>query len=108
VLHALGLAEPLRAVAVVPRSIDSRDWQTGEILGRVPLSAAALARYGARRRERTAAMQAGSRDAGRTMHLAVPDEVHARNTRMRADPAAHVARYDWIYGDDVRTALTGG
>ncbi|MGI8553087.1 MAG: FAD-dependent monooxygenase [Dehalococcoidia bacterium] len=47
VLHALGLAEPLRRVAVVPLSIDARDWQTGETLGRVPLAEAAIARYGA-------------------------------------------------------------
>lgn len=67
----------------------------------------ALYRYVACRKERTAAMQAGSREAGRTMHLADTDAVRARNERMRADPAAHIARYDWIYGYDVTTALDG-
>lgn len=66
----------------------------------------ALRRYADHRRERTAAMQAGSREAGRTMHLAEPAEVRARNERMRADPDAHVARYDWIYGYDVSAALS--
>ena len=47
VLHRLGLAEALRAVGVVPRSLDSRDWQTGALLGRVPLAEAAVARWGA-------------------------------------------------------------
>ncbi|MGI8553086.1 MAG: FAD-dependent monooxygenase [Dehalococcoidia bacterium] len=61
----------------------------------------ALQRYAACRRERTSAMQAGSREAGRTMHLAGVEEVRARNERMRADPNAHIARYDWIYGYDV-------
>jgi salicylate hydroxylase len=67
----------------------------------------ALHHYAAARKERTAAMQAGSREAGRTMHLADPVEVRTRNDRMRADPAAHIARYDWIYGYDVGTALDG-
>ncbi len=47
VLHRLGLAEALRAVGVVSRSLDSRDWQTGALLGRVPLAEAAVARWGA-------------------------------------------------------------
>lgn len=66
----------------------------------------ALRTYAARRQQRTAAMQTGSRDAGRTMHLADPTEVHTRNTRMRTDPAVHIARYDWVYAYDVNTALT--
>ncbi len=66
----------------------------------------ALEQYAACRRERTAKMQAGSREAGRTMHLADPAEVRARNERMRGDPDAHVARYDWIYGYDVDKAMT--
>ena len=47
VLHRLGLAEALRAVGVVSHSMDSRDWQTGALLGRVPLAEAAVARWGA-------------------------------------------------------------
>ena len=34
VLHRLGLAEALRTVGVVSHSMDSRDWQTGALLGR--------------------------------------------------------------------------
>jgi salicylate hydroxylase len=47
VLHRLGLAEALRAVVVVPDSLDFRDWQDGSILSRVPLAGAAMARWGA-------------------------------------------------------------
>jgi salicylate hydroxylase len=67
----------------------------------------ALRRFAAVRKERTAAMQAGSREAGRMMHLDKPDEVRARNDRMRADADAHIARYDWIYGYDVRYQVSG-
>jgi 2-polyprenyl-6-methoxyphenol hydroxylase-like FAD-dependent oxidoreductase len=47
VLHHLGLADPLAHVAVTPLSMDSRDWRTGELLGRVPLGDAARERWGA-------------------------------------------------------------
>src|SRR5215203_6977597 len=47
VLHRLGLAAALCAVGVVSHSMDSRDWQTGALLGRVPLAAAAVERWGA-------------------------------------------------------------
>ncbi len=47
VLHRLGLAEALRAVGVVSHSMDSRDWQTGALLGRVPLAEAAVDRWDA-------------------------------------------------------------
>jgi salicylate hydroxylase len=47
VLHRLGLVEALRAVGVAPHSMDSRDWQTGALLGRVPLADEAVARWGA-------------------------------------------------------------
>jgi len=67
----------------------------------------ALRSYVTLRHDRTAAMQVGSREAGRTMHLADADAVCVRNEQMRGDPAAHVARYDWIYGYDVNEALAG-
>ncbi len=47
VLHKLGLAEALRTVGVVSHSMDSRDWQTGALLGRVPLAEDAVERWGA-------------------------------------------------------------
>lgn len=47
VLHRLGLAEALRPVVVVPGSLDSRDWQDGSLLARVPLAEAAVGRWGA-------------------------------------------------------------
>ena len=68
-----------------------------------PLSG--LEAYANRRRDRAAAVQAGAREAGRQMHLAGPAEVTARNERMRTDPAWHIARYDWLYGYDVGTAM---
>jgi hypothetical protein len=45
--HRLGLAEALRAAGVVSRSLDSRDWQSGALLGRAPLAAEAASRWGA-------------------------------------------------------------
>src|SRR5215207_2042139 len=47
VLHGLGLAEALRAVGVRSESWDFRDWQSGDILGRVPLADAGEVRWGA-------------------------------------------------------------
>ena len=47
VLHRLGLTEALGTVGVIWRSMDSRDWQTGALLGRVPLAQAAVERWGA-------------------------------------------------------------
>src|SRR5688572_15336313 len=47
ILHHLGIAEALRAVGVVPHSRDLRDWQSGDMLARIPLADAALARWGA-------------------------------------------------------------
>jgi salicylate hydroxylase len=47
VLHGLGLAAALRTVGVVSDSMDSRSWQSGALLGRVPLAEAAVERWGA-------------------------------------------------------------
>jgi salicylate hydroxylase len=47
VLHRLGLAQDLRAVGVRSGSWDFRDWQSGAVLGRVPLAEAAETRWGA-------------------------------------------------------------
>ena len=47
VLHRLGLAEPLREVAVVPRSLDSRSWDTGEVIGSRVAGEAMVAAFGA-------------------------------------------------------------
>ena len=47
VLHGLGLTAALRTVGVVSDSMDSRDWQTGALLGRVPLAEASVERWGA-------------------------------------------------------------
>ena len=68
----------------------------------------ALRAYAARRRERAAALQAASRDAGRELQLDDPAEVAARNAAMRADPDAHIARNDWIWGYDAAGATAAG
>ena len=47
VLHRLGLADALRTVGVASLSWDFRDWQSGAILGRVPLGDVAPVRWGA-------------------------------------------------------------
>jgi salicylate hydroxylase len=68
----------------------------------------AIEAYAAHRRERTAAVQAASREAGRLVHLTDPADVEARNARLSADPEAAVARFDWIWSHDVETATADG
>jgi salicylate hydroxylase len=65
---------------------------------------AGLAAYAARRRERAAAVQAASRDAGRLVQLTEPAEVYERNARLSASPEAPVDRFDWIWSHDVDAA----
>ena len=60
--------------------------------------------YAGRRRNRTAAIQAASRDAGRLVQLADPVAIQARNERLGADPEAPVARFDWIWNYDLERA----
>jgi salicylate hydroxylase len=67
----------------------------------------ALETYAARRRERGAALQTASREAGRIMHLMDPAEVQARNARLQDDPEAAVARFDWIWSFDVESPMAG-
>lgn len=47
VLHRLGLADALRAVGVVPLSMDPRDGHTGARIARIPLAELAVQRWGA-------------------------------------------------------------
>ena len=47
VLQRLGVAQNFGAAAVVPASLDTRDWQNGAVLGRVLLGDAAISRWGA-------------------------------------------------------------
>jgi len=68
----------------------------------------AIEAYAARRRERTAAVQAASRDAARLVQLTDPAEVEARNARLSANPEAPVARFDWIWRYDVESAMAEG
>ncbi len=68
----------------------------------------AIESYAARRRERTAAIQAASRDAGRLVQLTDPAEIQARNARLGADAEAPVARFDWIWSYDVEQAALAG
>ncbi len=68
----------------------------------------ALETYAARRRERTAAVQAASRDAARLVQLTDPTEVEARNARLSATPEAPIARFDWLWSYDVERAMADG
>ena len=69
----------------------------------------AINAYATRRRERTAALQAASRDAGRSLQASDPDAVAARNARMRENPDAQVALgLDWVWGYDVESAFADG
>jgi salicylate hydroxylase len=64
----------------------------------------AIEDYAGRRRERAAALQAASRDAGRNLQVSDPAEVAARNARMRDDAEVPIAMYDWVWGYDVDSA----
>lgn len=64
--------------------------------------------YAARRRERTAAVQAASRNAGQLVQLTDAAEVEARNARLSASPEAPVARFDWIWSYDMERAMAEG
>jgi len=64
--------------------------------------------YAARRRERTAAIQTESRDAGRLVQLTDSAELQARNARLRDSREAPIARFDWIWGYDVESAMADG
>jgi salicylate hydroxylase len=68
----------------------------------------AIEEYATRRLERTAAIQAASREASRVMRLTDPVEVEARNARLADSPEAPVARFDWIWSYDVERAMAGG
>lgn len=68
----------------------------------------AIETYAARRYERTAAVQAASREAGRQMQMMDPAEVEARNARLSANPEAPVARFDWLWSYDVENAMAAG
>jgi salicylate hydroxylase len=68
----------------------------------------AIERYAARRWERTAAVQAASRDASRVVRLTDPAEVQARNARLAESPEAPIERFDWIWSYDVGVATADG
>ena len=68
----------------------------------------ALVVYAATRRERAAAVQAASREAGRLVQLTDPAEVEARNARLSADPEAPIARFDWLWSHDAARAPLDG
>jgi salicylate hydroxylase len=65
----------------------------------------AIERYAARRRERTAAVQAASREASRVVRLTDPAEVQARNAGLAESPEAPVDRFDWIWSYDAERAM---
>ena len=65
----------------------------------------ALEMYAARRRERTAAVQAASREFSRVTRLTDPAEVQARNARLADNPQAPSDRFDWIWSYDVASAM---
>jgi salicylate hydroxylase len=65
----------------------------------------AIEAYAAHRRERTAAVQIASREAGRVVRLTDPAEVQVRNARLGANPEARAERFDWIWRYDVERSL---
>ena len=65
----------------------------------------AIGTYASRRRERTAALQAASREQGRNLQLSDSAGVAARNAQMGENPEAPLARYDSAWGYDVESAI---
>jgi salicylate hydroxylase len=68
----------------------------------------AIGTYAACRQERTAAMQAASREQGRDLQVSDASEVAARNAQMRESRDSPLARYDWAWGYDVAKAIANG
>jgi salicylate hydroxylase len=68
----------------------------------------ALEAYADHRRERTAAVQAASREASRVVRLTDLAEVEARNARLADSPEAPVERFDWIWSYDVERSMADG
>lgn len=65
-----------------------------------------LKRYVSLRLERTAAMQAASRNQAQMVQLTDASAVAARNARLSETPDAYAARWDWIYGYEVEREFT--
>jgi salicylate hydroxylase len=87
---AQGAAQSIEDALVLARCMAD---DGGDLLG-------TLEAYAACRQERTAAVQAASREAGRLVRLMDPAEVEARNAQLSASPEAPVARFDWIWRYD--------
>jgi salicylate hydroxylase len=62
--------------------------------------------YADRRREHAAALQAASREQGRSLQLDDPDAIAARNAWVRSDPEAPISIYDWAWRYDAESAAT--
>jgi salicylate hydroxylase len=60
----------------------------------------AITDYVQRRCDRTAAVQASARDAGRMVQLTDAGQVATRNARLARDPEAPIDRFDWIWSYD--------
>lgn len=92
---AQGASQSIEDAAVLARSIaiDPDD----------PMRA--IDAYAARRRDRTAAVQAASREASRTVQLEDSAAVQARNAQLRATADAPLDRFDWIWSYDVASAI---
>ncbi len=65
----------------------------------------AIARYVDLRSERAAALQAASREQGRTLQHSDEAEVAARNALMRDNTKTLHATYDWVWGYDIEEAF---
>ena len=65
----------------------------------------AIEDYADRRRERAAALQAASREAGRNLQLTDAADVATRNARMLETAEAPIEMYNWVWGYDVTSAV---
>jgi salicylate hydroxylase len=80
-------------------------WVLARCLADVPDDlVGALERYVSLRSGRASALQRVSREMGKNVQLEDPDQVKARNDRMKAAGSTYAERYDWIWGFDVDQA----
>ena len=113
VLHHVGLAEALRAVAFVPQGTEMRHWRRGHLIASNPLGEAVVQRYGfpyyhVHRADLIAVLaRAAAAHPAITLHTGArvsAIEEHAEGVRVLADGATHEAQL-LVGADGIHSAV---
>jgi salicylate hydroxylase len=113
VLHHVGLAEALRAVAFVPQGTEMRHWRRGHLIASNPLGEAVVQRYGfpyyhVHRADLIAVLaRAAAAHPAITLHTGArvsAIEEHADGVRVLADGATHEAQL-LVGADGIHSAV---